>query len=150
MITIEDPAQPEIVAMLEAGEAHSASLYPAESNHHLPLAALRESGVFFHVARDKTGRAIGTGALVVKGNWAEVKRMWTAPEARGQGVAAAMLGALLEAARARGVGVVRLETGVHSHAALALYRRHGFVEIAAFEGYSPDPLSVFMERREAV
>ena len=148
MIAIEDPAQPEIVAMLQAGEAHSARLYPAESNHHLPLDALRAPGVLFHVARDAAGRAIGTGAIVVKGDWAEVKRMWTAPDARGQGVAAAMLTALLNAARVRGISLLRLETGVHSHAALALYRRHGFVEIEAFEGYAPDPLSVFMERRE--
>jgi putative acetyltransferase len=150
MIAIEDPAQPEIIAMLEEGEAHSASLYPAESNHHLPLDALRAPGVFFHVARDAAGRAIGTGAIVVKGDWAEVKRMWTAPASRGQGVAAAMLAALLDAARSRGIGLLRLETGIHSHAAIALYRRHGFVEIPAFEGYAPDPLSVFMERREPV
>lgn len=145
-ITIEDPAQPDILRMLEDGEAHSASLYPAESNHHLPLDALRAPAVLFHVARDATGRAVGTGAIVLKGDWAEIKRMWTEETTRGQGVAAALLTALEASARARGVRVLRLETGNVSHAALGLYRRFGYAEIAAFEGYAPDPLSVFMEK----
>jgi putative acetyltransferase len=146
-IAIEDPAQPGIIRMLEEGEAHSASLYPAESNHHLPLDALRAPGVLFHVARDETGRALGTGAIVLNGDWAEIKRMWTDPAARGRGVAALVLRRLEKQAAARGVRILRLETGIHSHAALALYRRSGFVEIEAFEGYAPDPLSVFMEKR---
>ncbi len=145
-IAIEDPAQPEIIRMLEAGEAHSASLYPAESNHHLLLGALRAPEVLFHVARDAEGRALGTGAIVLKGAWAEIKRMWTDPAARGRGVARTVLAALLDTAAARGVRVLRLETGVHSHPALALYRRFGFTEIPAFEGYAPDPLSVFVEK----
>jgi putative acetyltransferase len=146
-IAIEDPAQPGIIRMLEEGEAHSASLYPAESNHHLPLDALRAPGVLFHVARDETGRALGTGAIVLNGDWAEIKRMWTDPAARGRGLAALVLRRLEKQAAARGVRILRLETGIHSHAALALYRRSGFVEIEAFEGYAPDPLSVFMEKR---
>jgi putative acetyltransferase len=149
-VTIEDPAQAEIIRMLEAGEAHSASLYPAESNHHLPLDALRASDVLFHVARDGGGRALGTGAVALKGDWAEIKRMWTDPAARGHGVAALVLLRLEAAAAARGVRTLRLETGIHSHPALALYRRFGFVEINAFEGYAPDPLSVFMEKRLGV
>jgi len=146
-IAIEDPDQPEIRAMLEEGEANSAALYPAESNHHLALDALRAPEVLFHVARGEDGAALGTGAIVLKGDWAEVKHMWTDPAARGKGVAAAVLAALEDAARARGVRVLRLETGADSHAALALYARAGFGGIEAFEGYGPDPLSVFLEKR---
>ncbi len=145
-ITVEDPDQPAIIAMLRAGEAYSAALYPAESNHHLPLAGLRASGVLFHVAREADGKPVGTGALVPQGDWAEIKRMWTEPQARGQGVAQMVLTALEAAALRLGIRVLRLETGVRSHAALALYRRAGFIEIPAFEGYAPDPLSVFMEK----
>ncbi|HYF55271.1 MAG TPA: GNAT family N-acetyltransferase [Salinarimonas sp.] len=142
----EDPAQPDVIALLEAGEAFSASLYPAESNHHLPLAALREPPIRFLVARDGAGRALGTGALALHGDWAEVKRMWVAPAARGQGLSRAMLEALIGVARAEGVRVLRLETGIANHAALGLYRATGFAERGPFAGYGPDPLSVFMER----
>ncbi|GGF38990.1 acetyltransferase GCN5 [Aliidongia dinghuensis] len=145
-IRIEDPAQPDIVLLLEHGEAHSAELYPAESNHHLPLDALRAANVLFHVARDAGGRAIGTGAVVLNGTWAEIKRMWVEPEARGLGLSKAILDTLEAAARAAGVGMLRLETGVVSHAALGLYARAGFVPCDPFADYRPDPLSVFMQK----
>ena len=56
-IAVEDPAQPEIVALLRDGEAHSAKLYPPESNHHMPLSALRAPNLRFLVVRDANGRA---------------------------------------------------------------------------------------------
>jgi putative acetyltransferase len=146
-IAAEDPGQPEVLALLEDGEAHSARLYPPESNHHLPLQALRAPEVRFLVARDAaTGRALATGAVVPHGDWAEVKRMWVVEDARGRGLSKAMLDRLLEEAKAAGARVARLETGVASHAALRLYRGAGFVERGPFADYRPDPLSVFLER----
>src|ERR1700737_3228492 len=120
-ITIEDPSQPEIVVLLRGGEAHSASLYPPESIHHLPLSALLASNVRFLVARDAGGCAIGTGALALHGAWAELKRMWVIPKARGRGVSKAILAALEVIACGEGVRILRLETGADSDAALALY-----------------------------
>ncbi|WP_238191216.1 GNAT family N-acetyltransferase [Methylobacterium frigidaeris] len=132
--------------MLRDGEAHSAALYPAESNHHLPLEDLRKPNVRFLVARDAEGRAVATGALVLCGDWAEIKRMWVEDHARGRGVSRRILETLIDEARRAGIGVLRLETGVVSHAALALYERTGFVRRGPFAGYAEDPLSVFMER----
>jgi putative acetyltransferase len=145
-IAIEDPAQPDIVSLLEHGDAEAASLYPAESNHLLPIDALREPNVLFHVARDASGAALATGAVVLKGDWAEIKRMWVEPQARGQGLSKTMLATLELKARAHGVRWLRLETGIDSHSALGLYRRAGFVAREPFADYHPDPLSVFMEK----
>jgi len=145
-IAMEDPAQPEIVALLRDGEAHSASLYPAESNHHLPLDALRATNVRFFAARNFSGGAIGTGAIVLNGAWAELKRMWVIPEARGVGVSRVILAALEACAHDEGVRTLRLETGVASHDALALYTRAGFERCDPFGDYRPDPLSVFMQK----
>jgi putative acetyltransferase len=58
-IAVEDPSQPEIIALLRDGEAYSATLYPAESNHHMLLGALRAANVRFLVVRDAHGRAVG-------------------------------------------------------------------------------------------
>lgn len=80
----EDPATPGVIALLEDGDAYGASLYPAESNHFLPLEALRADNVHFVVARDDQGTAVGTGALAMADGWAELKRMWVIPAARGQ------------------------------------------------------------------
>ncbi|HCU0908184.1 TPA: GNAT family N-acetyltransferase, partial [Klebsiella pneumoniae] len=41
---------------------------------------------------------------------------------------------------------LRLETGIHQHAAIALYTRNGYQTRCAFAPYQPDPLSVFMEK----
>lgn len=142
----EDPYQPDIVELLRHGEATSAELYPAESNHHLPLDALRGPTVRFLVARDSKGRALATGALVLHDGWAEIKRMWVEEHARGQGLAKKMLSALIANAQQAGIKIVRLETGVVSHAALGLYESAGFQRRDPFADYKPDPLSVFMEK----
>jgi putative acetyltransferase len=143
----EDPGQPEILALLADGEAYGAALYPAESNHYLPLDALRAENVLFLVARDSAGMAVGTAALASNTGWAEVKRMWVAPAARGQGLSRQLLAALEAHARATGIGTIRLETGIHNTEALGLYRRTGYLERDAFAPYGPDPLSIFMEKR---
>src|SRR5512143_1470662 len=145
-IAIEDPSQPEIIVLLRDGEEHSAKLYPAESNHHMPLGALRASNVRFLVVRDANGRAIGTGALALNGAWAELKRMWVIPEARRLGVSKIILAALEARARSEGVRSLRLETGVENHAALGLYARAGFKRRDPFGDYRADPLSVFMQK----
>jgi putative acetyltransferase len=145
-IAIEDPSQPDIVALLRDGEAHSASLYPPESIHHLPLSALLAPSARLLVARDAGGRAIGTGALALHGAWAELKRMRVVPGARGRGVSKAILAALEVVACGGGVRILRLETGVDSDAAIALYQRAGFKRRDPFGDYRADPLSVFMQK----
>ncbi|WP_428483888.1 GNAT family N-acetyltransferase [Rhodopila sp.] len=144
-INAEHPAQPEVVDLLRDGEEHSASLYPAESIHHLTLDGLCSANVRFMVARDDRGRAVATGALVLHAAWAELKRMWVVADMRGRGVSKSVLRALVAEARRENVCTLRLETGVASHAALGLYANAGFARRGPFNGYRDDPLSVFME-----
>lgn len=146
-ISPEDPGTPDVLALLHQGEAYGAALYPAESNHYLPLDALRAPEVLFLVARDASGTAIGTGAIVANAGWAEIKRMWVDPSMRGKGLSKRLL-TLLEAHVAnQGIRVIRLETGIHNTEALGLYARMGYVVRDAFAPYAPDPLSVFMEKQ---
>jgi putative acetyltransferase len=144
-ISLEGPAQPEIMGLLRDGEKYSAELYPAESNHHLALDALRSSKVRVFVARDE-GRAVATGALVLRNSWGEIKRMWVVPDVRESGVSKAVLAALEVEARRERVSVLRLETGVQNHAALGLYKRAGHMQRGRFGNCQADPLSVFMEK----
>jgi DNA-binding MarR family transcriptional regulator/GNAT superfamily N-acetyltransferase len=79
------------------------------------------------------GEPVGCGALKFHGtDPADLKRMWVAPAARGLGVGRRMLEELEQHARARGVGVVRLETNRNLHEAVGLYRASGYVEVPAF------------------
>ena len=60
---------------------------------------------------------------------AEIKRMFVIPEARGQGVARQLLGALEEKAAEMGYSVVRLDTGPRQPHAQALYESAGFTSL---------------------
>ena len=123
------------------------ALYPPESNHLLDVAALCDAAVTFLVVR-AGDEAIGCGALLRDPRgWGEIKRMYLRPDRRGRGIGARVLAELEAIARASGLPLLRLETGIHNSEALALYRRAGFTDRAAFGDYAPDPLSVFMEKR---
>nr|CAD6415459.1 N-acetyltransferase [Rhizobium sp. Q54] len=146
-ITAESPRQPEILRLIELSDAYAASLYPAESNHLVDVSTLERPSVLFLVAR-KEAAAVGCCALVeATDGTAEIKRMFVDPNARGLRIGKLLLEAILERARRRGIGFVRLETGIRQPEAIGLYRAYGFTEIAAFGCYKPDPLSIFMEKR---
>lgn len=145
-LSLEDPGQPDVLKLLEDGEAYGAALYPAESNHYLPIETLRATHIRFVVARTEHGVAVGTGAIALNDGWAELKRMWVTPAARGRGLSKTLLAHLEARAAGAGISVIRLETGIENHEALGLYERSGYVRRGAFADYLPDPLSVFMEK----
>jgi putative acetyltransferase len=145
-ITVEDPAQAEVAPLLQASDAYMASLYPAESNHMLDVASLRQPQVTFLVAR-VDGKALGCGAVVDSGEgWAEVKRMFVSPAARGLKLGRRILDEIEAIATRRGARALRLEMGGLQPEAIGLYRSAGFVEIGPFGDYGADPLSIFMEK----
>ena len=103
----------------------------------LDLSGLQAANVTVWTAWD--GDAIaGIGALKELGDGtAEVKSMRTHPAHLRKGVGAALLEHIIEAARSRGARRLSLETGRGPafEPALALYRRRGFKEGAAFGDY---------------
>ena len=143
-IAVESPRNPGIAELLRGGEAYAASLYPADENFILPLEALEKPGVTVFVARIGDA-ALGMAALVVTDSGAELKRMFVHEEARGQGLAAALLDALEGHARDARAPSIRLETGDRSHAAIALYEKRGYVRIPRFGEYVDSDSSVCME-----
>ncbi len=66
---------------------------------------------------------------------------------RGLGIARRLLEALEARAKAAGIGVLRLETGIYQPEAIGLYERAGYVRRGPFSDYPDDPLSIFMEKR---
>ncbi|MEH6435346.1 GNAT family N-acetyltransferase [Massilia sp. DD77] len=147
IINTETPDQPEVRAMLEQLDAYHAALYPAESNHLLDVDSLLREDALFLVARDVDGKAVGCAALVARGGYGEIKRMFVSEARRGLGAGSELLQHLTMFARMSGLQVLNLETGIHQAPAIRLYERAGFVRRAPFGDYRPDPLSVFMEKR---
>lgn len=146
IINTETPDQPEVRAMLEQLDAYCAALYPAESNHLMDIASLMGGDVLFLVARDVAGAAVGCAALVNRGGYGEVKRMYVDPARRGGGTGRQLLEQLVMFARMSGLQVLRLETGIHQPEAIGLYERAGFTLCLPFGEYEADPLSLFMEK----
>jgi putative acetyltransferase len=133
--------------MLARLDAYCAALYPAESNHLMDVASLLRDGVLFLVARDVDGRAVGCAALVDRDGYGEVKRMFVDERRRGLGTGRKLLDHLAMFARMAGLGILRLETGIHQPEAIGLYERAGFVRRTPFGEYNEDPLSIFMEKQ---
>ncbi len=146
-VAIESPDQAEVVALLQAGDAHAASLYRPDRIFTLDFDELQAPEVTLFIAR-RAGKAVGCAALVnVSDAYAEIKRMYVDKNARGSGAGKALLAALTHEAGRRGIPCLRVETGVHQPEAISLYRRDGFSERGPFGNYAADPVCVFMEKR---
>lgn len=142
VIRPEPPRQPELEELLRLSDEFAFSLYPADSCYLLNVAELEKPGVTVFAAR-VDGRALGIAALVLGPECeAELKRMFVHEDARGRGLARALLAAVEEAASAAGVSELRLEAGPLQHAAIALYERAGYVRIPNFGPYVGDGFSV--------
>ena len=149
VLAIIAPDRDDVRQLIAASDCYLASLYPVESNHLTDIATLASPDVTFLGALC-AGEAVGCGALVrSRPGECELKRMFVAAAHRGRGLGRRILRAL-EAIAGEEKRVVRLETGVKQKEAIALYRSAGFVAIAPFGNYAPDPLSVFMEKRSWV
>lgn len=145
-IALESPRQADVIALIEALDAFQKPLYPAESHHGIDIDALARDNVLFAVARRSDGDAVACGAVVLEPAYGELKRMFTLPACRGQGIAARLLDFLESEAARRGCSCFALETGYLQPQAIALYERFGYRRRGPFGAYVEDPNSVFMAK----
>jgi len=137
--------EPTVRAMLEAQDAEYAPLYPPEVNFTVPIEELDRPDLKFF-ALQEGGADIGCGGILLTSEFAELKRIYITPTARGGGRASQIVKALEAVARDAGQYVVRLETGEESPAAIRLYEKLGYRRIPAFGDYEENGSSVFMEK----
>ena len=128
-------------ALIGALNAELSGVYTEPGTTHFRLDPEEVSGgrgAFLVVHRD--GTPVGCGALRrLEDGSAELKRMYIAPAARGTGLGRRLLAALESEARALGVTRLVLETGIHQHAALALYHGAGYHPIPLYGEYLSSP-----------
>jgi DNA-binding MarR family transcriptional regulator/GNAT superfamily N-acetyltransferase len=104
---------------------------PARSNPARSEEITPPHGFFVVAWLDET--PAGCGALkIAEADSGEVKRMWTAPDARGLGIARRVLRALEAKAREAGLALLRLETNRALTEAQALYLGEGYREVPPF------------------
>lgn len=146
VIDVDDPRRDDVAALVRRHLAFSRSVTPPEGVFALEVDGLTDPTVTFFSAR-RAGILEGIGALKqLDGGHAELKSMHTAEEARGRGVARAVLAHLVEVARRRGCSRVSLETGVMDAfaPARALYAAAGFEPCGPFGDYAANDTSAFM------
>ena len=152
---------PQLLALLEEHLAGMRAASPPECVFALDLNGLRRPEITFLTAwrlpvdgsAQEEGELVAMGALkeltpttASAGGHGELKSMRTSARHLRQGAAQAILTELLNLARQRGYARVSLETGSTPpfDAAIAMYRRLGFVDCGPFADYREDPFSRFM------
>jgi GNAT superfamily N-acetyltransferase len=120
--------------------------YPAESRHAFSIEKLLREHVTFFIARCDDEPA-ACGGIKFFADYGEVKRMYVRSAWRGLGLGKAMLEHLAAYARAKGIEILRLETGIYQKEAIGLYEGFGFQRRPPFGEYREDPLSVYFEKR---
>ena len=150
VIAEERPDSPAAQTLIDELESHLVSLYPNESRHGYSVDKLLREGVAFFIVRED-GVPAGCGGVQLYGtDYGELKRMYVRPQFRGRGLGKIVLNHLTDYARERGVGILRLETGIYQKEAIALYESSGFRRVPPFGEYKEDPPSVFYEKRIAL
>ncbi len=150
MLTIapESPLTQDLTLLMQRHTEAMHAQSPPESIHMLDAGKLAAPGIWFFVMRDE-GAPIGMGAVKrIDDRHAEIKSMHILSERRGAGLSRRMLDHLVDHAHSLGFMRLSLETGSQPVFAPArgLYAKAGFSQCGPFEGYGPDPNSVFMTR----
>ena len=138
-----DPEEPPAAELLAAMRAELNDAYETFSRlDNPPLAAseLRPPCGAYYVGFEGAEAVAGGGLRRLGDGMAEIKRMYVRPDVRSRGLAAALLRALEDAARALGYVAVRLDTGPKQVHAQRLYRAAGYVEVPP---YNENPFACF-------
>lgn len=142
----DDPALPEITALLREHLALMREVSEPGTVHALDVEALRAPNVSFWSAR-RGEDVVGCGALAaLDATHAEVKSMHVRRNVRRAGIASLVLARILDEARAQGFERVSLETGSTDAftAARSFYAARGFAPCERFGDYPDHPHSAFM------
>jgi GNAT superfamily N-acetyltransferase len=135
--------------LIAALDEHLASRYPPEQRFGPNLKPEQiAAGLGTFVIARADGRAVGCGALrKLDETSAEVKRMYVAPEVRGNGVGRKVLEHLESVGRSLGVQRLVLETGIYQAEAIGLYHQAGFEPVRCWGEYAESVTSVCFEKR---
>ena len=151
-ITVEQVVQatPEVDDLIGELENVLGAAYEAHQRHRVSIEQLFEPNVRFFLAR-LGNLMVGCGGVALFDHYAEVKRMYTRPAARGRGVGKALLRRIEDEARGANKSVLRLETGTYRQEAVGLYERMGFRPRGPFGPYAAMPAcnietSLFFEK----
>lgn len=119
--------------------------YPFLQNVFTPFNLMNENARVV-LAYDHT-TSVACGAFrPMDENTIEIKRMYTLPSFRNQGIGKRILMELEHWAKREGFSVSKLETGINQPEAIAAYEKSGYIRIAKFPPYVYVNESICMEK----
>jgi ribosomal protein S18 acetylase RimI-like enzyme len=109
----------------------------------------RLSDVPFNIIAEWQSTAAGMASVTAlqPDGWVELISMWVAPFARGRGLGDALVSAAIDRAREKQASGVALAVFEGNEHALALYLRHGFVDVGEMVDSSPSGIERKLVRR---
>ena len=146
-VAIESPLQDDVRGLIADLNANLLALTPPEFCFHMSVEQMADAETTVFIARED-GRAVACGALRRHADGiGEVKRMYTRPEAQGQGIGGMIVGEIEALARSEGISTLVLETGDRHPAAWRVYERAGFARCGPVLDYPDSQWSVFYQKR---
>jgi len=145
VIRKESPLTSDARALIEGSESSLRAVYTADECFSFSPEELDTAETQFFIAR-KNDNPIGCVAICAQYDYAEIKRLFVTPAARGTGAAQRLMQHLEAQAKQSGYTVIRLETGSKLAAGVALYKKLGYRIRGPFGDYCDHPASLFMEK----
>ena len=130
-------ASPRHLPELEALEKRCFSLPWTEE---MLMGQLPDDNHEFLAAESESGELLGYVGMMTVLDEGYISNVAVAPEQRRQGIADALIAALLERASLRALSFVTLEVREHNGPAIALYAKHGFVPVGLRKNYYEAPV----------
>ena len=141
-----EPTEPAISSLIEALDEYRKSLYPLQFTLLIPPEKLKSPHIVF-LAAYEDDQLLGCGGIdFTEPDYAEIRKMYVKPAARGKGVGDLLLNALEQQARQRQYHLICLETGKFQEPAMGLYQKHGYQPSKAFGSYKENPYSRYYSK----
>ena len=141
-LRVADPGDLELFSALEAEVFAEDPWTPYMIAEELASLASR-----YWIATDESGDVVGYGGVKVGGDQADVMTIGVRAHARGRGIGAAILDALLDWSREAGAREIFLDVRPSNKGAIGLYESRGFVEIGRRPRYFRNPVEEAVEMR---
>ena len=144
-LRVASPGDLELFAALEAEVFSEDPWTPSMIAEELSSPASR-----YWIATDESGDVVGYGGAKVGGDQADVMTIGVRAYARGQGIGAMILDALLAWSREAGAREIFLDVRPSNEGAIHLYETRGFVEIGRRPRYFRNPVEEAVEMRASL
>lgn len=140
------PTKPEVQQLIEKLNHYQSDLYGTTGcNLESAKDLVKNNALMLGAFSGKI--LVGIGAIKLKDDYAQIKRMFIEPDFRSQGIAKQLILKLESHALKNSLHRICLETGNKHDVALNFYNKMGYYQIEKFGCYEPNEISIYFEKQ---